>query len=252
MKIVVCFFVLVLVLTQNACLFRKEQVDGLWFYTYKSGADLSDDLAATPASFIQLLPDKTYTRYYAGFDFGQWERKDSLLLLRSLKGKTVSFPIRLLMGNELQLVTRVGNIVHFEKQPGIFSSDSQNPFSIENNHWRIPAMKKETDAQLKNRLRNHCRFYELYFSWALEQKLNSINVNSTPSSIKIYSNGFGLKEYEDLPKEWRSYFFDEEDCRKANEIIRDIFRHGNLGWSQTENKFKMFISAFQQMQELLK
>jgi hypothetical protein len=252
MKRNIYILTLVLFLAQPSCTFKKEGIDALWFYTYSTGNNKSDDQTITPASFLNLLPDKTYTRDFRGFDYGNWEKKDSLLLLRSIKGDTAVFPIKYFFGNELQLLTGKGTTVSFESQPGKFSSVNENPFSVENNQWRIPAAKKENDSELKNRLRNHAKFYEFYFRWALKYELSSIDVRSTPSLIKIYGNGFALKEFDDLPVTWRSYFYDEEDCRKANDILKNIFEHKDIAWSNTDNKYKMFISAFQQLQQLIK
>ena len=46
---------------------------------------------------------------------------------------------------------------------------SLDPFSAANNRWRLPATRKETDEEIKGRLRNHCRFWEYYFTWALDK-----------------------------------------------------------------------------------
>jgi hypothetical protein len=113
----------------------------------------------------------------------------------------------------------------------------------------VPAAKKETEQELRNRLKNHFRFHEIYFKWALDAKLNSIDVRSTPSPIKIYGNGFALKNFDELPASWHSYFYDDEDCQKANDMIKDIFEKEEIAWAQTENKYKMFISAFQQLEQ---
>jgi hypothetical protein len=55
-----------------------------------------------------------------------------------------------------------------------------------------------------------------------------------------------------MPAAWKSYFFDEEDCKKASAIIKDIFERHQISWPITENKFKMFMSAFQQLQQQIK
>jgi hypothetical protein len=252
MKKVILFILFTVMITQNSCLLKKKKLDKLWFYTYTSGATQNEDGEATPASFMYLQPDGSYTRDFGSFDYGHWKRKDSILLLSSSKGAAIVFPIKHLFGNELELVSAKGSILNFESQPARFSSVTDNPFSIENNQWRIPAREKESEQQLKDRLRNHCRFQEAYFKWALNDQLNSIDVRSTPSPIKIYGNGFALKEFDALPIAWRSYFYDEEDCQKANNILKNIFEKGDIGWSHTDNRYKMFISAFQQLQQQLK
>ena len=102
------------------------------------------------------------------------------------------------------------------------------------------------------RLVNHCKFWEAWFTWALKNKLANIDVRSTASPIKIYGNGFTLKPLKELPRRWINVFYDEQDCIKANAIIEKIIRTKDITWVQTDHKFKMFISAFQQLQVFLK
>ena len=251
MKKVIPAIVIGLLFFQTSCLLqsKKARLDGLWFFTHSSSIIPGDEMEATPASFLYLMPDNTYTRDFKKFEHGHWKRKDSLLLLVSDQKTTTSFPIRLIFGKELSLKGAEGSLLNFEKQPAKFSSSAETPFSLENNQWRIPAVKKESDEEIKGRLRNHFKFHEVYFKWALDAKLSSVDVRSTPSPIKIYGNGFALKNFEELPASWRSYFYDEEDCQKANNMIKEIFEKENIAWAQTDNKYKMFISAFQQLEQ---
>ena len=193
--------------------------------------------------------DNSYTRDFKNFEYGRWKKNESGLLLTNDKKVTFSYPIKRFSGNELELVSAAGTILNFERLPAKFSSAIENPFSTENNQWRIPATKKENEQELKKRLGNHFRFHEAYFKWALDAKLSSIDVRSTPSPIKIYGNGFALKDFNELPAEWLTYFYDEEDCRKANNMVKDIFEKSDIAWSQTDNRYKMFISAFQQLRQ---
>lgn len=252
MKKNIPIIVIAICLMQGGCLLHKTRLDRLWFYTYSSNTDENDSSKIPPTSFIDLEPDGSYTRDFGTFDHGNWKKEDSLLLLKSISGQLISLPFRYTLGNELQLVFPKGMVLNFEGQRFKFSSTADNPFSIENNRWRIHASKKETEQELKDRLRNHCRYYEIYFRWALDNDLSSIDVRSTPSVIKIYGNGFALKNYEDLPGVWHSYFYDEEDCHKASNIIKTIFEHKDIAWAHTDNKYKMFISAFQQLEDQLK
>ena len=251
MKKISPVILIVLFLSQSNCLFqsKKKRLDGLWFFTHSSGADQKDSTEITPASFLNLQPDHTYTRDFKKFEYGQWKRNDSVLLLTNERQITTLFPVKLVSRNELELKSSEGYILNFEQQPARFSSPSNDPFSVDNNHWRITATKKETEQELRSRLKNHFNFYEAYFKWALDAKVSSIDVRSTPSPIKIYGNGFALKNFDELPASWRSYFYDEDDCRIANDIIKDIFEKGNIAWAQTDNRYKMFISAFQQLEQ---
>jgi hypothetical protein len=84
-------------------------------------------------------------------------------------------------------------------------------------------VNKESAAQIRMRLLNHCRFWEMYFTWALNNHIQYIDVRSTPTPVKIYGNGFGLKPFSELPDAWKMYFYDEEDCRAASEKIQYVF-----------------------------
>jgi hypothetical protein len=251
MKKVVPAILVGLLFSQINCQFqlKKKRLDGLWFYTHTSGMAQSGETEANPASFIYLQPDGNYTRDFNQFDYGRWKRNDSVLLLTNNKRITISFPIKFVSANELELISAKGTILNFELQPTKFSSLADNPFSVENNQWRKPASKKETEQELRSRLKNHFRFHEAYFKWALDEKISSIDVRSTPSPIKIYGNGFALKSFDELPASWRSCFYDAEDCQKANDLIKYIFEKEDIAWARTDNKYKMFISAFQQLEQ---
>src|SRR5688572_630677 len=251
MKKVGSFIFILALFSQTSCLFqsKKNRIDGLWLFTHSSGPIPDEYTGANPASFLYLHPERTYTRDFGKFEYGQWQQNDSALLLTNDQKTTISFPVKQVFGSDLMLRNAGGSILNFEKQSAKFSSPAGNPFSVENNKWRIPASKKESDDELRARLRSHFRFHEVYFTWALDAKLSSVDVRSTPSPIKIYGNGFSLKNFDELPESWRSYFFVDEDCQRAKDIIKNIFEKENIAWAQTDNKFKMFISAFQQLQQ---
>ena len=80
----------------------------------------------------------------------------------------------------------------------------------------------------------------------------SLEVRAIPTPLKIYGNGFELKSFDQLPQDWIFIFFDKDDCRKSNEIITRLFETNNINWPDTESKYKMFLSAFVQLQRQLK
>lgn len=224
---------------------------GIWFYTHSSGNKDIADSSLNPASFIQLNENGSYTSDWGHFEYGTWIYSNQQIFLSSQqKGKSV-IEVNYLTAKEMQVGPPKGPFDNFERQPAAFAPANDNPFSKENNLWRIKAAAKETDIQLKQRLVNHCRFWEMYFTWALNNHIDYIDVRSTPTPIKIYGNGFGLKPPEQLPALWKAYFYDEEDCLAAGKKIKRVFDNSAIAWPHTGNKYKMFISAFQQMQQKL-
>ncbi|HTI92927.1 MAG TPA: hypothetical protein VL727_20155 [Puia sp.] len=244
---------ILLLITGSGCTLLNDPLPHLWFYTYSQGGET--DSLLNPASFLELRKDGTYTRDFGRFDYGTWVYKDKVLHLNDRAGGITNinvFPVTSVSSKELQLDLGGSKTGFFESQPLEAATSAEDPFSGQNNQWRLPAVHKENEEQIKKRLYNHCQFWETYFTWALKNELSTIDVRSTPTAIKIYGNGFGLKPFEELPPRWKACFFDADDCLKANDMIQDIFQHRNIAWAHTDNKYKLFISAFQQLKRYLR
>ncbi len=240
----------VLLISLMGCHLKNAGVDKLWFYTYSS--DITNgDSTLTPTTFIDLENDGTYTTSLGVFNYGKWKFEDNWLQLTDHNNKPSLIKVNSITEKQLQLLFDSNTSVdYFESQP--LSSAKKNPFSMENNFWQIPPDKKESGDEIKNRLLNHLKFWEIYFTWALENDIQSIDVRSMPTLIKIYGNGFTLKSYNELPAKWKTFFYDTIDCRKANDILELLLSKHDLAWPHTDNKYEAFISVFQQMRIKLK
>lgn len=251
MKIILHVVIIILLACATGCRFQSPHLNNLWFYTYNSNAG-NNESPLTPANFLELRHDGSFTLDFGKFEYGSWSFSNNQLYLTNQNHETRSFPLNYPGGKEMQLTINKDLIANFESQPIKETAFAKDPFSKMNNNWRIPAIRKETDDEIRKRLLNHCQFWEVYFTWALDNEIATIDVRSTPTLIKIYGNGFTLKPIADLPLEWKSYFYDTEDCERANKYIDGIFEKKNIAWAHTDNKYKMFISAFQQMEHYLK
>ncbi len=212
----------------SGCMFAGNPLSKLWFYTYSNDRTTGRDTLLTPASFLELRGDGTYTRDFGRFDYGSWNRKDQQLFLTNQQHTTYVYPLGGITDKDMQLTLSKGVQGDFEGLSLPSEKGTEDPFSLANNRWRIPANHKEDNVELRRRLANHCRFWQMYFAWALDKQLETVDVRSTPTPIKIYGNGFVLKPFEDLPTEWRLYFFDADDCQKANDMIKEIFDHQTI------------------------
>lgn len=241
-----------ILLLLTGCLHRKSSLAKVWFFTLYTGNLNDSAYTLTPASFLNLQKGGSYTSDFGTFEYGTWTRNKDTLHLSNGEHKTTDIIIDYFSPPEMRIHADGMASASFESQPSSFTTSSENPFSKENNLWRVHATRKESDEEINKRLQNHLRFWELYFSWALNSGINSIDVRSTPTLIKIYGNGFALKPFTDLPPKWKSYFYDDADCRKANAMIKTVFDKHDIAWAHTDNKYKLFISAFQQLQQFLK
>jgi hypothetical protein len=224
----------------------------IWFYLKSNDGPPTFDTALSPVSFLDLRPDGGYTQDWGHFAFGTWKVKNHQLYLTDQHHRTYVYQANR-AANSLSLVLGAGNrIGYFHSLGSPYNDTEKDPFSIDNNRWRIPPAHKETDQEIRKRLFNHCQFWEAYFSWAIDKGIGSLDVRNTPTPIKIYGNGFGLKHFDDLPSEWKACFFDEEDCHKADTLIKHTFRRNNIKWPETDDDMKKFVSAFQQLQDFLR
>jgi hypothetical protein len=198
----------------TGCLPAANRIDHLWFYTYSEGSPDDRDSLLNPANFLECRKDSTYTRDFGHFEYGTWRMQDHKLYLTDHLHHTTTYFVDLSRPKEMRMTIRGGYTASFERLP-LPGQTGKDPFSLEYNHWRIPADHKESDREIRWRLYDHCRFWEAYFTWALNSEVSAIDVRGTPTNIKIYGNGFTLKPLKELPALWRSYFFDEEDCAKA-------------------------------------
>lgn len=256
------FFVVLLLLLVNSCIPGNRPLNKVWFYTYKDDLSAADSrsgegesnrhlikLNLSPAHFLNLQAYGKYSMDFGEFEYGTWVVNKNVLTLTSHEGKSTTIAFRL-QKSELLIQVPVKNGVtamwHFDGWPLV---KGENPFSLENNLWRVNATHKETEAEIVKRLHNHFRYWEKYLNWGLTLKRNSLDVRSLPGPLKMYGNGFQLLPYNEWPEEWRSNFYDNEDCSIAYDKLRYFFDHDNISWGNTDNRFKMFIGAFQQLQQ---
>jgi len=267
MKITSRFLLFSLVLLSFAsCNSRKNKLTKVWFFITgytASGKPINispnDSLVnnlLTPACFINLQNDGKYSSFLYAFDYGTWKFENNEIILLNVKNQQQKLPVMVLDNNEMMVaVTDIkGHSFNceFESASNSFNTDEQNPFSKQNNLWRIAASHKETDEEITARLMNHFQFWEKYFEWGIRTEQSTLDVRSTASPLKLYGNGFALKPYENLPVTWKQCFFDDEDCRKANDKLEKFIKSNDIAWPHTDHKYKMFLSAFQQMQQKMK
>ena len=233
-----------------ACRLNKAHISQLWFYTTLTGGAANHNSLMTPASFLSLKPDGTYTRDFGQFDYGAWRLVGEQISLVNQEHDTINLKVQYVTDNHMELALDNKVIADFDGFPT--AGTALDPFSVANNRWRIAATKKETDAEIRQRLCNHCQFWETYFTWALKNDFSSVDVRSTPTLLTIYGNGFGLKPYAELPATWKFYFYDEEDSQKANRLMESAIHRHQITWASSGSKYEMFISAFHQLGQSFK
>jgi hypothetical protein len=235
-----------------SCHLLDSRRPSLWLYEAPIDESRIPDSLLTPASFLEMRPDGSYTRDFGRYEYGSWALKNEQLYLTNQHHITYVYRVQRMEGKDLRLVMASGMDAHFKGYALPSHQLENDPFSTYNNHWRQTAAHKETGEEIRKRLFEHCHYWETYFTWAVNGNIPTIDVRQAPTPLKIYGNGFGLKKYADLPLEWKSFFFDEEDCHRADSLIKRTFRRNKIDWPETDDDNKKFISGFQQLEKFLK
>lgn len=239
---------------------EKPSFEKAWFYNdeltseeqienvYKYGS--TTEYGFTSASFLNLQPDGKFTSYFSAFDYGNWKLEDSTLVLTNHSKGRLLLDVKRLNTKQMVCINKSNHKVYwFNGFKNEIPSEAESPFSIDNNLWRVKAAHKESDAELTTRLKNHFKWWEKYFSWALNNKMKVLDIRSTASVLDMYANGFQLNYYDRQFPEWKEIFYDTADCWRAYEMVYYLMYKKDIKWPKTENRFEGFVSAFKQLQQ---
>jgi hypothetical protein len=252
-----CLPIIFLVLLAS-CTANENQLAKAWIYNDEQtgeGREIVQDHSGpahqfSAANFIDLQPDSTYTAYFTSFDHGKWYFKENNVILVNSKKQVSEFAVNKVDGKEMICTGRADHItLRLNGYKNKFEGAVDNPFSVENNRWRLKPSHPESDKEISERLKDHFRFWEKYFQWGIDSKVSYLDVRSTPSVLKMYGNGFELEYFDNQFPEWKNNFYDSADCWKAYEKIYYLMYQKNVKWPKTKNRFEGFVSAFQQLQQ---
>jgi hypothetical protein len=255
-----CYFLILSIVFFSCKSGEEPSFEKVWFYDddlsqEKQMENISryggtSEYSFSAASFMNLQPDGKFTSYFTAFDYGNWKLQDSTLILTNHNKGRLILEVKALDPKHMICINKSNQRVYrFNGYKNEFSSETESPFSINNNLWRVKANHKESDPELAARLKNHFRWWEKYFSWGLNNKLKVLDIRSTPSVLDMYANGFELKYYDYQLPEWKGIFYDTTNSWRAYEMVYYLMYKKDIDWPKTENRFESFVSAFKQLQQ---
>jgi hypothetical protein len=211
---------------------------------------LAPDSRFNSGNFIDLQADGSYSSYLPEYETGKWFFKDQMLILVNRKKDMLELQVNKVDDNEMVCTNKLKRTIYrFKGLPNSFVSKAENPFSITNNLWRIKPLRRETDSELRKRMKNHFTYWKQYFAMGLKNRIEVLDIGSTPSLFKLYGNGIQLEYYENLFPEWKNCFYDSVDCRMAYENVYYKMYQKKIKWPDTEDRFERFVAAFSQLEQ---
>lgn len=127
-----------------------------------------------------------------------------------------------------------------------YSDLKDDPYSIENNRWRVKPFHSETDQQIKDRVLNHLDFWQQLFTDADEMERAYVAYNWFESPLVVAVNGVRLNFYDEHKQEWDQNFYDSTEANKGYQMMRKCFSK-KIKFLQTENKYKRHEDAIKQL-----
>jgi len=208
-----------------------------------------DDNALTFKKF--LLGDKLILRKDSTFDLvmlkqyihGSWkyDKESKNLFLKDVSANKLNMTVRIDSVNTLRLIFDIdefslNKIVNLHAADNNYYDLLQNksycqfyldinrdrysdlkddPYSIENNKWRVKPFEQETNKQIKERVFNHLDFWQNLFADAQEKERSYVAYSWFDSPLVVAENGVKLEFYDEHKREWDQNFYDSTDANKG-------------------------------------
>lgn len=216
------------------------------------GWELKEDVESLPNSneaegilpfrSFYLSKDSTYTRNPRNLlEYGHWrfDNATKMIVLQEHSGSKTEYKLGGLAVNELVVVKKGESNdakLRFVSSGKRYRNSSNDPFHISNNFWRIAPKKAESDAAIKQRLKDFIHFHILFYRDNLAKAEKTISFYGFPTCVKWYAGGIFIIKEKDLPNNWIKCFYDKMQAQKARAMMEVIvgkkyqWPKGNISW----------------------
>lgn len=128
-----------------------------------------------------------------------------------------------------------------------YSNDKNDPYSKQNNLWRIRPSKPETDAQLNARLANHVGFLKLLMQAVADGKSTYISLHSFHTPLVMDAGDIRLEHYEYTRSSWDNYFYDTLQAQKAYRLLEKAVIYNGVKQGETGDRFENSVIMLTQV-----
>ena len=126
---------------------------------------------------------------------------------------------------------------------------SKNPFSKKNYQWTMKPQKPETDAEIKDRVKESVQFYVYYFNGFVNGGAEIIDFGGLPGCLNWYQGGITIQSENKLNKRWINCFYSKEQAFKGRQILQDAITK-KYDWNKKEtNWLKQTADVLQQIHD---
>jgi len=202
---------------------------------------------------IVFMTDSTVLENPTGeMSYGKFTLTGNLIHVNFDDGRKAIYTIQRLRKDEL-LLKRTGNKhtseLTYEGTKTSWPDARKSPFSKENYKWIVKPRKPETDAEIKERVKESVQFYAYYFDGFVNGNADKIIFSGLPCCLNWYQGGITIQNEENLNKKWISCFYSKDQAYEGRQILQDAITK-KYNWDQKEpNWLKQTASVLQQIHD---
>jgi ribosome-associated toxin RatA of RatAB toxin-antitoxin module len=175
---------------------------------------------------IIFMTDSTFLENpRAAMRYGKFVLKGKTIDAQFDDGKKAVYTIQNIEGTKMILRRAEkghSTILNLKESKVFWPNARLNPFNKMNSAWRIKPSRKETPAELNERLKECVQFYEYFFRGYSESESDEIDFLGLPSCFKWYQGGIYVQGPKNLDKKWINCFYDEEQAFQARQMMEDV------------------------------
>lgn len=212
---------------------------------------MADDLAALrdydnsaiefPVRSFCMFTDKTVVKNVRSYmETGTWSFDNAAKIITfNYTGSKDVYKLKALAPDELRLI----NIGVESEMVLVFSADAKrhknavtDPFNKINLQWRTPPQKLETEAAIKQRVKQYLEFFILYYKDAIARRAAVVSFYGFPSCLKWYAGGIYMQTDKDVLKKWYALFYNKQQGEKGLNMVAALLQkkyhwpNGNQNW----------------------
>ncbi len=191
------------------------------------------------------------------FDYGTWQYNDAaktITINNSIDRNKDVYKIAKIGYDEMTLVNvGIGSATNLKfVAPGKrYKNANEEPYSLENNRWRIKPKSKESDSAIHQRLKENLYFFILFYRSALAKGDKAVSFWGLPSCFKWYGGAIFIKKKDELKDNWINCFYNKDQAMQAY-ALADKLLSQQYDWPKGErNWLKLNLAVVELMYKKL-
>ena len=141
---------------------------------------------------------------------------------------------------------------YFNTDPTLYSDVTNDPYSKQNNTWRIPPAGKEAAGQIMERTVNHVAFCRLLMQNVVDGSTTYVSLHSFRTPLIISSADISLQHYSVIKDEWNVNFYDSAQAQLGYDLLEKAVVYNGVKPGTTGERFKDDVMMLDEVIDHLK